>query len=515
MLLSSKKRNVMATTVTMVAMLGGLAPLEVRTAVQFPTGPGDSLLTGLVCAAAGEIPSQKSNPGIKRDRYLLLDSRIVEKTKNAKLAVGKVQKDERNPLFAEDKPWEPRFDNLYANVLYDEDENLYKCWYSPFIIDESTTNTPKKDRVNGGKFKYQGRHTGRRREMGICYAVSRDGIRWEKPSLGVVEFDGSKDNNIVWRGPHGSGIFKDTREPDPKRRYKAFFKGKIISVGFSPDGIHWGEAIGCPEANVAGDTHNNAFWAPTLGKYVGITRTWARPRGRQVARTSSKDFLKWTKAEVVLEGIKNHLQTYAMPVFYYAGVYIGLPAIYNSETDRTHTELTWSPDTVRWHRIEPGRALIANSPRKGQYDWGTAYAAAYPVFLKDEIRLYYGGCDDKHFGWRNGYFCLATLRPDGFAGYEQISEDASAFVITRPVLATGGALCLSANVQEDGFVRTRLLDESGEELAESKPVRQTVTDARVEWRSKGGSRTAPTKGRTIRLEFELRNAKLYSFSFYE
>ena len=188
MLLCSKKRNVMATTVTMVAMLGGL-----------------------ICAAAGEIPPQKSNPGIKRDRFLLLDSRIVERTKNARLAVGKVQKDERNPLFAEDKPWEPRFDNLYANVLYDEDENLYKCWYSPFIIDESTTNTPKKDRVNGGKFKYQGRHTGRRREMGICYAVSRDGIRWEKPSLGVVEFDGSKDNNIVWRGPHGSGIFKDTR----------------------------------------------------------------------------------------------------------------------------------------------------------------------------------------------------------------------------------------------------------------------------------------------------------------
>jgi len=462
-----------------------------------------------VSGANGAIEKRDDVP--RRDRYLLLDSRIIEVTRNAILTVGTVQKDKRNPLFKEDKPWEPRFDNLYANVTYDREEDIYKCWYSPFIIDESTTNTPRNDRVNGGKFRYLGKHTGRRREMGICYAVSRDGIRWEKPSLGIVEFQGSKENNIVWRGPHGAGLFKDLRDQDPKRRYKMFFKGRKISVAFSHDGLHWSEAIECPEANVRGDTHNNAFWAPTLGEYVGITRMWGPPRGRQVARTSSKDFLKWSRAEVVLEGLEDHLQTYAMPVFYYAGVYIGLPAIYNSKTDRTHTELAWSPDTVRWHRIEPGRPLIANSPDKGEYDWGCVYAAACPLFLRDEIRLYYGGSDDKHFGWRKGYFCLATLRPDGFAGYEQISEDASAFVITGPLLTTGRPLALSADIQENGFVRTRLLDDSGGELAEAKPVSRTVMDDRVEWRREFTTKTL--KRKTIRLEFELRNAKLYSFSF--
>jgi hypothetical protein len=209
--------------------------------------------------------------------------------------------------------------------------------------------------------------------------------------------------------------------------------------------------------------------------------------------------------------LEDHLQTYAMPVFYYAGVYIGLPAIYNSKIDRTHTELAWSPDTVTWHRIDPGSPLIANSPKKGDYDWGCAYTAAYPVFLRDQIRLYYGGSDDKHFGWRKGAFCLATLRPDGFAGYEQISEDTSAFIITTPLLATGQPLSLSADVQENGFVRTRLLDDGGGELASSQPVSRTVMDARVEWQSEFTTKTL--KGKTIRLEFELRNAKLYSFSF--
>ena len=86
-----------------------------------------------VSGANGAMEKRDDVP--RRDRYLLLDSRIIESTGNAILTVGAVQKDKRNPLFKEDKPWEPRFDNLYANVLYDEDEKLYKCWYSPFIID--------------------------------------------------------------------------------------------------------------------------------------------------------------------------------------------------------------------------------------------------------------------------------------------------------------------------------------------------------------------------------------------
>ena len=86
----------------------------------------------------------------ERTKFLLLDGRIIERVENAKLAVGTYKKHSQNPLFAEEKSWEPRFDNLYANVLYDEEDQVYKCWYSPFIIDESTTNTAKQDRVTFG-----------------------------------------------------------------------------------------------------------------------------------------------------------------------------------------------------------------------------------------------------------------------------------------------------------------------------------------------------------------------------
>ena len=441
---------------------------------------------------------------VPRTRFLVLDSRIIETTENAKLTLGKTVKCKHNPLMAEDKPWEKRFDNLYANVVYDREDKLYKCWYSPFIVDNSASGMTLEQRR---ETRYR---PPRGREMAICYAVSKDGIKWEKPELGLVEYGGSKQNNILWRGPHGAGVFKDLRDPDPARRYKAIFKGGRLSVAFSADGIHWGEVVPCPEVDVAGDTHNNALWAPTLGKYVGITRTWGK-QGRQVARTESDDFLKWTKAKVVLEGVDRGHQTYAMPVFFHGGVYLGLVAIIYPKEDRVWCELTWSPDTVTWHRICPDTPLIINSQKETAYDWGCVYAGAYPVFLQDRIRIYYGGSDWHHGNWRNAFLCMATLRPDGFAGYEPIDGDKPARITTMPVTCSGGMLQLSADVPENGSIKITVLDERQRELAEGEPITGTATDTVVRW--KGGFSQETLQGREIRLRFELDDAKVYSFSF--
>jgi len=463
--------------------------------------------------AIGASPDGAGTPG--RDRYLVLDSRIIDTTENAILTVGKVQKYHGNPLFEEDKPWEKRFDNLYANVIFDEEEGIYKCWYSPFIVDKSALGMTLEER------KQERYRSPRNREMAICYAISKDGIAWVKPELGIVEYEGSTATNILWRGsgdrkrlwegPHGSGIFKDFRDPDPKRRYKAFLKAEILSVAFSADGIHWNPAIACPEADSAGDTHNNAFWAPTLDKYVGITREWGDAFGRQVARTSSADFVNWSKSEVVLEGLDKGHQTYAMPVFYHGGVYLGLVAIHDQEADRVWTELTWSPDTVTWYRVLPGTPLIPNSEKEDDYDWGCVYAAACPVFMEDEIRLYYGGSDGKHTSWRNGFFCLATLRPDGWSGYEPVAANQPARIKTTPVVCTGKDLRICADVKKNGYVKIKLLDSDNKPLAEGELIAKTVTDGPIQW--KDGFSFKKLKGKEIKLRFELRESKLYSFSF--
>ena len=446
-------------------------------------------------------------------RHLLLDSRIVEDAQNAELSLGVVQKHKDNPLFGEDRPWEKRFDNLYANVIFDEEEQRYKVWYSPFIVDYSAKAMSSRQWV---ETKYRAPFD---REMAICYATSTDGLKWTKPELGIVEYEGSRANNVIWRGsgdsrskraePHGTGIFKDNLDPDPDRRYKALLKSETLSVAFSNDGLHWDSPISCNQANSAGDTHNNAFWAPTLGRYVGITRQWSESFHRQVARTSSHDFVTWEETQVVLVGLDERHQTYAMPVFFHGGLYIGLLAIHDQDSDRVWTELTWSPDTTTWHRVLPGTAFIPNGSSGGDYDWGCVFPAAYPIFDKDEIRIYYGGNDGLHTSWRNGYFCLATLRPDGFAGYKPKDSNTHALITTTPLFHRDDELRVTADVQTRGELVVRILGDERQVLTESEPLSSTVTDKEIRWRNPRVLEAMNQK--PVQLQFAFRHATICSF----
>ena len=64
----------------------------------------------------------------------------------------------------------------------------------------------------------------------ICYATSKDGVNWEKPELGLVEFNGSKKNNIVdfpvpelWST---CAVLYDPEDPDENRRFKMAYETK-------------------------------------------------------------------------------------------------------------------------------------------------------------------------------------------------------------------------------------------------------------------------------------------------
>ncbi|MBN1341620.1 MAG: hypothetical protein JXQ73_03020 [Phycisphaerae bacterium] len=469
----------------------------------------------VLCVVASSAPAAKPKDAStmpKTDKHLLLDTRIIDRTENARLALGKVAKEPRNPLFKEDKPWEPRFDNLYANVLFDGDDGLYKCWYSPFLIDQRTTSVPrdKRDGVDYIKVKPNAR------EMGVCYAASKDGLTWVKPELGIVEFDGSTRNNIVYRKPHGGGVFKDLHETDPARRFKMFTKSDEpgdMAVAFSPDGLHWSKLTPCPDIKSAGDTHNNALWAPDLGKYVGITRLWAPNVGRIVGRCESDDFAKWTQAVDVLHCLpaEPHRQTYAMPVFRHANLYLGLVMLLDTKTDLVDCELTWSPDTIHWQRVCPGTPMIPRGP-KASYDCGCIYAAANPIVRDGEIRLYYGGNNGPHTTWRDGFFCLARLRPDGFAGFEPADPDAPALVVTKPIRCTGKTLRVSADA-EGGSLRVGIVGADGLGIDDAQPATTDATDAPVTWKNKPD--LSALVGKNVQLRFELNKAKLYAFAFVD
>ena len=88
---------------------------------------------------------------------------------------------------------EPRYDNVYPDVIYDEDEKIYKCWYNPFVVDARVTSTPP-ERRHPDVIRYNDvKPTDR--EIGLCYAVSTDGIRWEKRIWASPRLRGQKEQH--------------------------------------------------------------------------------------------------------------------------------------------------------------------------------------------------------------------------------------------------------------------------------------------------------------------------------
>ena len=451
-----------------------------------------------------------------RDHYLVLDSRIIESKENAKLIPGTVKKCPQNPLFVEDESWEPRYDNMYPNVIYDEEDELYKCWYCPFIVDQRTTETPVTKRNPESVDYMNARPSGR--EEAILYATSKDGITWEKPELGIFEFQGSTKNNIVCRGAGGSGIIKDHRDPDPARRYKAFYcTDSGYRMRYSADGLRWGPEVALPGVGQS-DTHANMIWSPELGRYVGILRHYDNvpvTGNRKIARTESVDAVRWDKSKTILEGTPLK-QLHDMVIFRDGGLYLGLigcmnyPSAKSRDGVRQHIELAWSPDSYTWHRVSPGTPLIGNSAAKVKeygkmpYDWGAIFPAA-PVFVEDEIRIYYGASDWYFFDWRKGGLAMATLGKDRWAGYAQQDKKRPAILTTVP-LGLKGKVFVTADIE--GSMTVSLIDSEGGVIAVSDPVSENCTGHALSW-----DREFNTKKRKgVRLKFKLDRAMIYSFS---
>jgi hypothetical protein len=183
--------------------------------------------------------------------------------------------------------------------------------------------------------------------------------------------------------------------------------------------------------------------------------------------------------------------------------------VMNLKTDRVQCELSWSPDTVLWHRVDIGNALIPNSTRPGDYDWGCVYAGAGPVIDRDGVRIFYGAGNGPHTNWRDGFLAVASLPADRFAGYVAGTEPGS--ILTQPLVAEGRELWLNVDAPA-GSVRVEVLDENGGRLdgAAMSVTNTDATEARLTW---DAGAAASWRGRVTRLKFTLQNAKLYSFGW--
>lgn len=435
-------------------------------------------------------------------KHLAFDPRLILAAQNAKIVLGSPVKHEGNPLFQADQPWENSLNNLYPNVLWDEEEKIFKLWYKCVLADKEAIA------------KMDGPGTVHDVGWYLLYATSRDGIAWDKPKLGLHKFDGDPGTNIVARDCPNAGVFKDKHDPDPSRRYKMVSDAGLgkPQIRFSADGIHWGPAIAAAGFGPQnGDTHNNAQWDGQLGKYLWFTKLYLGER--TMARFESDDFLNWKNTGMVLrsavsEGRKS--QTYCMTPFRYGSLWLAYVMMYHPGTDRSvDCELAWSHDSVQWQRVMPGTPFMPRGA-KGGYDSECIYAMAGPSIVQNgELLIFYGGDDFPHTGWKRHCLpCLARLPLDRLAGYAPADPGRPATLSTGILETTGEPLRITADA-EGGSIKIVALDGFVAGFDESEPITGNVTDAEVKWKK---GEYPKYKGRFAHFQFELTHAKLWSVS---
>jgi hypothetical protein len=147
-------------------------------------------------SAAAENPMQEAPLDIGSHLELFVDSFLIESMNGVHLRLHEPRPAGTALVF--DRPWEG-VTSGYVTVFKDDD--LYRMYYRgsshPGYTIKSSLRPGEQEIPKHPEF--------------TCYAESRDGITWIRPSLDLFEFNGSKGNNIVWTGPsaHDFSPFKD------------------------------------------------------------------------------------------------------------------------------------------------------------------------------------------------------------------------------------------------------------------------------------------------------------------
>lgn len=173
---------------------------------------------------------------------------------------------------------------FYGTVLKIGDE--YRMWYTGFDQD---------------------------RKRQVLYATSTDGVQWVKPKLGIADYRGNRDNNLVALDGNNTMVgmcalvLHDPEDPDPARRFKMLREDATpglawpVMAAVSADGINWKSLNGNKPINpnhqlepsgvikFAGlyyvNGHSGVVRHPVPGAHKRTMQTFASP-----------DFATWTQS---------------------------------------------------------------------------------------------------------------------------------------------------------------------------------------------------------------------------
>ena len=447
-------------------------------------------------------------PKLSAGPHLFIDEYLIAETKNLVRVVHQPEKLPQ-PILAKAESWhqQPLF---FLKVMRDAGGNLFRMWYN---------------------VKNPGKHP----PVCFAYAESKDGIRWERPNLGLIEVDGSTDNNLIEAafGKFGLFLVDDGPDcPDPARRYKMAHYGPGLDVLFSADGRRF---KGYEKNPVIPASKGGKYiisdiidgcWDPLRSQYLigckieaqgypGKPHYHREGFRRIVGMTVSKDFVNWRMPwRIVTPDPNNGMEEfYGMQPMVRGNLYLGFLRVLRDDLPADAggpvmgigwTELITSRDGERWTRYQ--QPFLDRNKKPGTWDHAFAWVGDC-VTVGNQEYIYYGGYSAGHkIGDRQ--IGLARLRKNGFVSYD---AGATRGTLRTPLVNLGAAR-MTINAKVDGQLRVRVLDAKGKPLpgfdgSDCARIQGDNVTHPVQWKAPLGS----LRGKRIRLEFALEKAQLYAF----
>lgn len=489
-----------------------------------------SLLTSVILIVSALLHGFPSAGEVSRDAFpvgskkqLFIDEFLIGSKSGVTLSLNPPVKTGERSLIAE-HPWE-ELELGWATVL--EDNGTYKMWYECDSVGVVNRAAIGESPEEGG------------RVANLCYAISRDGIRWQKPRLGIIDFRGSKQNNLVVTNFFGT-VFLDSRETDGNRFKLAGVRRPIrgLEILASRDGLKWHSLKDQPVlSNGHFDTQNQIFWDHDIGKYVSFVRRWVGYSAsrsplccRKVGRSETNDLSKWPEPAIVYghdELDPAESDPYNASVVKYppaASVYLMFPSAYFHYPNKKNLgpldiQLATSRDGINWNRVN--REPYVRLGIDGSFDDGSIYMTVGMLEKGNEIWMYYIAYDFLHGDLdlkrtrKAGVISRLVQRLDGF-----ISADAAyngGELTTIPIIFEGSQLSLNLDTGALGETQVEILDQKGQVIpgfsaGKCDVINGNYTSRTVSW--KGKSDLGQLAGKAVKLRFVMRSTKLYAFQFH-
>jgi hypothetical protein len=375
----------------------------------------------------------------------------------------------------------------------------------------------------------------------IGYARSRDGLRWEKPRLNLLEINGRPGRNAVF-GPEGfrliglSGVVRDGKAGE--ERYKLMTPARVLGtedtktylMATSPDGINWSLKKTFTPTWPSYPDRACFVWDPYLQAYCLYTRARYNPPelverggpayfGRAIALCRSEDFETWTEPGMVMHAGEDDApgtELYGMSAFPHGGQWVGLVQIHRSLPELAYLDVAvaHSRDGFAWKRE---RDMVLPRGGIGEWDRFNQCASTRPLVVGDEIWVYYSGRTYRHgeYGRHTELkdtgpvwvgIGLAKIRLDGWCSM-QASFDGGHLLTNPLILPESGAMTVNAKATW-GEISVQAIPVGGGASISAEPLKGNGVSLPLSWPD---GDPFSFFGTPLRLRFDIRNALLFSW----